>query len=84
MTRIEHVIVIEGPPEESWPASKVLRQHVDSLKTELEKTPGLTLLHQWAADASHGGSPALKVAKLAGNTVKSGLKWLFEEEKRNG
>ena len=78
------MVVIEGPPEESWPASKVLRQHLDSLKSELEKIDGLTFVHQWAADASHGGSPALKVAKLAGNTVKSGLKWLFEEEKPGG
>ena len=82
MTRIEHVIVIEGPPEESWPASKVLRQHVDSLKTELEKTPGLTLLHQWAADSSRGGSKAMQVAKFAGKTAKSGLDWLFKEEKQ--
>jgi len=52
------------------------------LKTELEKTPGLTLLHQWAADSSRGGSKAMQVAKFAGKTAKSGLDWLFKEEKQ--
>ena len=84
VTRIEHRIVIDGPSHESYYTSKVLLQHLESLKTEFEKTPGLTFLHQWAADRSDGGSKAMKLAKLTGKTAKQGLEWLFKEEKPSG
>ena len=54
------------------------------MKTEFDKTPGLTFLHEWAADKSDGGSKAMKLAKFTGKTAKQGLEWLFKEENPSG
>lgn len=80
--KIVHQIVLEGPPEEVYPASKDLKTHIGQLKTEFEKN-GLSVLHEFSADGSGvaGGSRAMKVASFAGKQVKAGLDFLFKEEK---
>ena len=77
--------MIEGPPEEAYPAWKDLRTHLDSLKTALEKD-GLTLIHQGVADPSknNGGSKAMKLARFTYGLAKSGMEYLFKEEKTDG
>lgn len=76
--------MIEGPPEEAYPAWKDLKTHLDSMKGVLEKN-GLTVVHQGIADPSKtGGSKAMRVARFGYGLAKSGVEYLFKEEKSDG
>lgn len=83
MTRIEYLIILDGPPEEVWPAKKDLQTHLDSLTVEFEKA-GVKVGYEWYADKASSGSKAIKLAAWAGKGVKAGWDYLFKEEKADG
>jgi hypothetical protein len=83
--RIVHIITLEGPPEEVYPATKDLKTHISGLKDAFEKN-GMTVLHEYSADGNglSGGSRMSKLLNLAGKGVKSGFDYMFKEEKEDG
>lgn len=84
MTRIEYLIILDGPPEEAWPARKDLQTHLDALQVEFQKS-GLKVDYEWFADkTASSGSKAIKLAAWAGKGVKAGWDYLFKEEKADG
>lgn len=55
MTKIVHVITLEGEDEEVWPFNKDLRQHIQLLKESAEKEGRIVLTHEYAKDGKGDG-----------------------------
>ena len=82
MTKITHVITLEGDDEEVWPFNKDLRQHIASLKDSADKEGKVVMVHEYTRDGSGlgNGSLASKAARLTGKGIKSAWDYVFKDQ----